>query len=223
MREGTVWQGGNGATLILRPDRSALMPAEGALLVADVHLGKAGHFRRHGMAVPSGVNAATLDRLLRALNETGSRTLVVLGDLFHSDRNAEWDGFIRWRQAAPVDRIILVQGNHDVLAQEDWEAAGLEVVPMWTAGGLTCTHDPGDWRPEFQVHVCGHVHPGVRLKGWGKQALTASCWWHAALGMEREQLVFPAFGGFTGNHRVEPSIRDVVYIPAGQQVIRKGG
>ena len=36
MREGTVWHGGTGATLILRPDRSAFMPSEGALLVADL-------------------------------------------------------------------------------------------------------------------------------------------------------------------------------------------
>lgn len=223
MREGTVWQGGNGATLILRPDRSAFMPSEGALLVADVHLGKAGHFRRNGMAVPRGVNAATLDRLSKALRDTDARTLVVLGDLFHSELNAEWEGFIRWREAMTLDRAVLVQGNHDVLAPSDWQAAGLEVTARWDAGGVTCTHEPEDWREGFGVHACGHVHPGVRLQGAGRQALTAACWWHAAPNSPREQLVFPAFGGFTGNHRIEPGARDVVYIPAGQRVIKKGG
>ena len=221
MREGTVWQGGNGAQLVLRPDRSAFMESEQALLVADVHLGKAGHFRRHGMAVPNGVNAATLARLKAAVESTSARRLVVLGDLFHSDRNAEWDGFIQWRHRLALDHVVLVQGNHDILSPRDWADAELDVVPRWDAGGLTCTHEPGDWKDGFGVHACGHLHPGVRLHGAGRQSLTAACWWHAAPGSEREQLVFPAFGGFTGNHRIAPHKGDALYIPAGDRVIKK--
>ena len=133
MREGTVWQGGNGAQLVLRPDRSAFMESEQALLVADVHLGKAGHFRRHGMAVPNGVNAATLARLKAAVESTSARRLVVLGDLFHSDRNAEWDGFIQWRHRLALDHVVLVQGNHDILSPR---GIGLTRSSTWCRGGM---------------------------------------------------------------------------------------
>lgn len=221
MSEGTVWNGGNGASLILRPDRSAFHETERALFLADVHLGKAGHFRKHGMAVPSGVNAANLQRMDAAVQATGALWLVVLGDLFHSERNADWDEFIAWRHGTDLERVTLVQGNHDILEASDWKAAGLEVTARLEVGGLTCTHAPEDWEAGFGVHLCGHVHPGVRLKGRGKQTLSAPCWWNRAPGTKMEQLVFPAFGGFTGKHIVQPGLRDLVFIPAGKQVIRK--
>lgn len=221
MGEGTVWNAGNGAELLLRPDRSAFHVVQRALFLADVHLGKAGHFRKHGMAVPSGVNEANLLRMNAAIEETGATWLVVLGDLFHSERNGDWDAFIAWRHETTLERVTLVQGNHDILETSDWEDAGLEVTSRLEVAGLTCTHAPEDWEEGFGVHLCGHLHPGVRLKGKGRQSLTAPCWWNVGPGTEKEQLVFPAFGGFTGKHMVQPGIRDLVFIPAGKQVIRK--
>lgn len=220
MSEGTVRLPVGATTLELRPDRSAFWPSRQALLVADVHLGKAGHFRRHGLAVPGSVNSDTMRRLAEALAATGATTLIVLGDLFHSDRNAEWDAFIDWRaEQVDLDRVVLVAGNHDILGASDWDEAGVEVVERWDEAGLTMTHAPEDHRPDFGVHLCGHVHPGVRLQGGGKQSLTVACWWrHRAL----DQLVFPAFGGFTGKHRIAPAKGDAVYLPvADRQVIEK--
>ncbi len=172
------------------------------------------------MAVPGGVNADTMRRLAVALGESGATTLVVLGDLFHSDRNAEWDAFIDWRaEQVALERVVLVAGNHDILGASDWAEAGVDVVERWDEAGLTMTHAPEDHRADFGVHLCGHVHPGVRLQGAGRQTLTVACWWHTLGG---QQLVFPAFGGFTGKHRIQPVKGDTVYLPvAGRQVVEK--
>ena len=52
-----------GEPLELRPERGLFLPERGALLVADVHVGKAEAFQRRGVPVPSGVGAADLARL----------------------------------------------------------------------------------------------------------------------------------------------------------------
>jgi DNA ligase-associated metallophosphoesterase len=208
--------------LLLRPDRSAYWPGQNALLVADVHLGKAEHFRRNGFAVPAGVHEATMNRLNAALAETGATTLMVLGDLFHSERNAEWDAFIAWRaEAIQLQRVMLIQGNHDLLSDQDWRDAGVESFERWDGEGLTLTHDPDDWQSDFGVHLCGHVHPGIRLKGRGKQSLRVACWWRKGAGTQKEQVVFPAFGEFTGKHAVQPDPADEFYLLAGDQVLLK--
>ena len=53
-----------GERLQLRSERAVHLPAHGALLVADVHVGKAQSFRRLGVPVPGG-RAAGLRRLHR--------------------------------------------------------------------------------------------------------------------------------------------------------------
>ena len=47
-----------GEALQLRPERGVYLPERGALLVADVHVGKAEAFQRRGVPVPSGVGDA---------------------------------------------------------------------------------------------------------------------------------------------------------------------
>src|SRR5690606_28386247 len=59
----------------------------GALLVSDVHLGKAAAFRANGLPVPEAVTDLDLARLSRLVERTGARRLIVLGDMVH---NAEW-------------------------------------------------------------------------------------------------------------------------------------
>ena len=95
-----------GATLQLLPQRAAYLPAQRALLVADVHVGKAASFRGLGVPVPAGTTAGTLARLSAALSTTGAEHLIVLGDLVHSSRAwapATRAAMMQWR-AMPTTR-----------------------------------------------------------------------------------------------------------------------
>ncbi len=59
-----------GAELWLLPDKAIYWPQERALLVADVHIGKAAAYRRLGQPVPHGTterNLAWLDAAIMAI------------------------------------------------------------------------------------------------------------------------------------------------------------
>ena len=89
---------------------------EKALVAADVHLGKVGHFRKAGIAVPRDMEQNDLAVLSDLIYEHRPCKLIFLGDFFHSDINADWDWFILWRSQFPDLQIILIKGNHDIIA-----------------------------------------------------------------------------------------------------------
>ena len=76
-----------GAAIGLLAERAAYLPNERTLLVADVHIGKAASFRGLGVPVPAGTTEGTLARLSAALERSGAKSLIVLGDLIHSARS----------------------------------------------------------------------------------------------------------------------------------------
>ena len=80
----------------LLPQRAIWWPLRSMLIVSDLHLGKAAHFRKHGIAVPNAVNADTLQRLDQLITQFKPRNVLVLGDLFHSEENEEWQEFRAW-------------------------------------------------------------------------------------------------------------------------------
>ena len=49
--------------LQLMPEKAMFWPTRKTLIIADVHLGKAMHFRRAGIPVPGGVEQLNLQRL----------------------------------------------------------------------------------------------------------------------------------------------------------------
>ncbi|NIT59093.1 MAG: metallophosphoesterase, partial [Aliifodinibius sp.] len=67
-------------------------------MIADLHLGKSGHFRKSGIAVPEEVAQSNLNKLDDILELTSPEHLIILGDLFHSNINNEWKQFIEWRK-----------------------------------------------------------------------------------------------------------------------------
>src|ERR1700761_3956202 len=87
--------------LMLLPQRAIYWQQQKTLIAADVHLGKVGHFRKAGIAVPRDLEQGDLAVLSDLIHEYKPHTLLFLGDLFHSDMNADWDWFALWRQQFP--------------------------------------------------------------------------------------------------------------------------
>ncbi|AKS41386.1 ligase-associated DNA damage response endonuclease PdeM [Wenzhouxiangella marina] len=183
-----------GQTLELLPDRAVWWPAEGALLVADVHLGKDQVFRRHGMAVPCGVLQRDLDRLELLLEDTGAERLIVLGDWVHAPPmpDDDWpDRIGEWRARHDDIAIDLVLGNHDrdlEIWLHQWQVDGHE--ECFELGGLALVHE---WSRRLTgPGLSGHLHPGAVLKT-RRERLRLPAFLYG-----REHLVLPAFGSFTG-------------------------
>lgn len=192
-------------------------PAERALFVADVHLGKAERFRRLGVPVPEGPTGDTLDRLAAEVRRHEARHLVVLGDLLHAAGSAtpalgqRWQA---WREQAPGLEVTLVRGNHDRQSGDPPAAWSVRVVPegeVWQ--GLVLCHEPppSSGHPEGFA-LAGHVHPGAVLSGRAGDRLRLPCF---VCGPRR--IVLPAFGAFTGLHpmRAGPGERRVAVCDGG--------
>ena len=59
LRNNTFW---------VSPERSLFWEEENTLIIADMHLGKSGHFRKAGIAVPQSIYKADLQRLMSQLS-----------------------------------------------------------------------------------------------------------------------------------------------------------
>lgn len=198
-----------GERLLARGDRTLYWPNEFTLFVADLHLGKGAAFRAGGLPVPAGTTAATLDKLRKAVQETQAQRVVVLGDLWHARHGRTEENraaLAAWRTERPVE-VLLVLGNHDRHA--GWE---LDAVSPGALMGPFALHHFPDPDPNGYV-LCGHLHPGFDLTGFGGDRLRLPCFW---LG---EQVgVLPAFGDLTGTATIRPECRDRVIVVADEKV-----
>jgi metallophosphoesterase superfamily enzyme len=67
---------------------------------------------------------------------------------------------------------------------------------------------------ENVYNVAGHIHPGVLLRGSGKQAVTLPCFHFS-----RQQAILPAFGSFTGLARIHPKKEDRIFVIVDETVM----
>lgn len=202
----------NNEEFILHPHGGIFWVTKSMLLISDVHLGKVAHFRKFGAAVPQKAihkNFILLDQILSHFNPF---KVCFLGDLFHSSLNKEWQLFENWVAKTPSE-IILVAGNHDIIAPEKFEDLGIKIVQELEIEDFLLTHHPEERGNYF--NFCGHIHPAIRLLGTGKQRLKLPCFLH-----KPKQLILPAFGQFTGTHVLEPTKQDQVFVIAEDEVIK---
>jgi DNA ligase-associated metallophosphoesterase len=211
-----------GQQLWLSADRCIFWEEERSLIVSDLHFGKTGHFRKAGIAVPQSVYREDLLRLLCQIQYFRPRQLLVVGDLFHSRENKELELFLKWREDFPHLGIELIEGNHDILHKDWYEKAAIRVNPgVLTVGPFSFVHDieeavAGEAVAETSretYYFSGHLHPGIRINGMGKQSLRFPCFYFGT-----EYAVLPAFGRFTGTVSINPAPEDHVFAilpPAG--------
>ena len=83
--------------LCLSSERSIYWEQEKALVVSDLHIGKTGHFRKAGIAVPQSVFKEDMQRLVALIQYFKPLKLIVVGDMFHSTANKELELFTKWR------------------------------------------------------------------------------------------------------------------------------
>lgn len=182
---------------------------ERALIAADVHLGKGGHFRKAGIAIPRDLAQDDLAVLSDLIHHHQPEKLIFLGDLFHSDMNSDWDWFALWRQQFPKLRIILIRGNHDVIHDKHYLKLNVELHQSLLLQPFLMLHHPlpTDKQTIAEAYVlCGHIHPGVALKGKGRQSLILPCFSFGS-----RQAVLPSFGKFTGKVSMQHAKDDAIF------------
>ena len=202
--------------VVLLPDRALFWPRMATLFVADLHFGKAATLRAAAIAMPGGTTSDDLLRLERALLATAARRLVLLGDLIHAKAGrAERTlaAVTAWRERWPNLELLLVRGNHDARAGDPPAEWGITVADAPLAEPpFVLRHFP-DESPDGYT-LAGHLHPGLRLQGAGRQQLTLPCFcFGPRVG------ILPAFGSFTGTAQVQPTSQDRIFVIAEEQII----
>jgi DNA ligase-associated metallophosphoesterase len=201
----------------LLSEKALFLPGYGALLVADLHFGKINHFRQAGLPVPPAANQKNTETLIDLINKIQPARLIFLGDLFHSHYNEEWEVVGQVVKHFPACSFELVRGNHDIMSEQQYKRKGIKVMEQEQLGSWILTHEPMDAKEitEGCVNLSGHLHPGARLYGKGRQALMLPCFW-----LSSNQLILPAFGSFTGLAPIRAKKTDQVYVVIDNKVVQ---
>jgi len=192
--------------ILLLPGRAALLPASRTLLMADLHLGKAATFRRAGIPVPEGSAQRDLARVAELVRSYEARRLIVLGDLFHARSGCSpqvFAEFAELRSQIASTAVVLVMGNHDRAVGRLPDSLGLDAcVPCLDEPPFHFVHEPAtgvESSARDLFTVAGHLHPTISIRSPSGDRLADRCFV-----AEPTVLVLPAFGSFTGGHRIVP-------------------
>ncbi|MCK0160918.1 ligase-associated DNA damage response endonuclease PdeM [Allomuricauda sp. F6463D] len=187
----------------LHPSGGLFWVEKSLLIISDVHLGKISHFRKFGAAVPRKAIHKNFILLDRIVADYQPFQICFLGDLFHSELNKEWDLFENWVSKTPAE-MVLVAGNHDIIAPKMFDNINISIFQELVIDSFLLTHHPEERKEHFTI--CGHIHPSIKLKGFGRERIKLPCFF-----MSNNQMILPAFGQFTGTHALKPKKGDQIY------------
>lgn len=183
-------------------DRAVYLPDADAVVLADLHFGRADASR---VAAPIDASESIRQRVRTLLDRFAPATIVFAGDLLHSfDRlPATAADAIEGLWADCVDagvEALAVVGNHDSRLADCWPGSVVDAITL-DDGTVVCHgHAP----PEQRGHryIIGHAHPAITIEG-----VKRPCYlFGEAAYRGGELLVLPAFttlaGGvdITGRH-----------------------
>ena len=201
----------NDQNFTMHPSGVLFWEEKSMLLISDVHLCKVSHFRKFGAAVPQKAILKNFESMEGALAFFQPKTVVFMGDLFHSSLNSEWELFKKWTEGIR-SKLILVIGNHDIISPLKFEDLGIEITQEIRLDDFLLTHHPE--KRDGMFNFCGHIHPAIRLTGLGRQSVRLRCFFKSDA-----QMVLPAFGEFTGSFTVKPDKDSEVYALLGDTVL----
>lgn len=183
----------NKETYTLTNQRALYWESEDALVLSDLHVGKTAHFRKHGIAIPDDVLIKDLERLKVLIAFFKPTTVLIVGDLFHAEFNTDVAYFKIWLQQFPNINFELIIGNHDRLSVSLYKDLNITIYKPKKKIKQTCfVHDNVESLANEFI-ISGHIHPGVVIKGKGKQFIKLPCFQ-----VTNTQLILPAFSLFTG-------------------------
>lgn len=185
------------------------------LLIADLHFGKAAHFRKSGIPIPEPIHAVDLERLGLLHSRLKPIHTFFLGDLFHSIWNDQWEVLDHFLSQFSDTSFHLIRGNHDILSPGIYAKSIFQIHEepfQW--GNFLLSHEPMENVPGELLNVCGHIHPGIFLRGKARQSVRVPCFFKS-----KNLLILPSFGNFTGLALVNPTEKDQIWAVAGEKVI----
>ncbi len=203
-----------GEEFILHPLKFLFQKSTSTLICADLHVGKSGHFRANGIALPRLVNKNNFWNLMVAFDDLKPERLMMLGDMVHSKENHEWDEFADFLDNYPGIEKQLIRGNHEICDDQTYTNMGFDVVNEKRESPFLFLHEANQVVDDSDYQIAGHIHPSISLFGAGRQHLKVPCFWFG-----KKVAILPAAGTFTGTHAIRPLSGDRVFAVTGDEVI----
>lgn len=146
-------------------DRALYLPDADALVLADLHVGRA---EASAVSLPLGERADLRDRLVALVERFDPATVVFAGDVLHtfSEATARARASLDALAAACRDRgasVVPVAGNHDTMLGEVWDGRVVDEHRL-PDGTLVC-HGHAEPDAEAPRYVVGHDHPAIEIEG----------------------------------------------------------
>ncbi|WP_199119324.1 ligase-associated DNA damage response endonuclease PdeM [Pedobacter sp. ASV28] len=202
--------------LILAKERAVYFIHRELLAISDFHIGKAAHFRKAGLPVPATTAQSDLQRLSSLLTQYQPKTLLINGDMFHSDHNQEIDDFGKWKENFPSIDLVLVKGNHDKQDEKLYQELGIQLHdPSYCTDKFCFIHEAFKCKEKNLYPISGHIHPGIAIYNNAKQRLKFPCFYFGeAYG------ILPAFSTFTGLSLIKAKSNEQVFAITPNKVIK---
>jgi DNA ligase-associated metallophosphoesterase len=205
-----------GTEIQLLGKKAIFIVKAGILVLADMHLGKLVHFRKNGIFVPTPAVNQDLKTLIYLIEEFEPVEVVFLGDLFHSEKNSEYYHFVDTINLFPSIQFTLTKGNHDIIPEEFFDDRTISIVKEKVLeSNIVLMHQLPKYPNQESFYIIGHIHPGYRFEGKGRQSYRLPCF-HLGI----HSLTLPAFGIHTGLFIPEFRETDQVYVIMNEEVVK---
>src|SRR5690606_3301897 len=139
----------------------------------------------------------------------------MIGNLFHSTWNREWDEFVVYLQQFKEIAFVLTKGNHDILPEALLYQLPLQVVDYLRLGDhFILSHEPLTGIPIETLNIVGHLHPGIQIQGRGRQLFRLPCF-----ALQDNVFILPAFGRWTGLYILKETAYSRLFAVVGNGII----
>lgn len=176
---------------ILTNQRVLYWPGKNILILSDLHLGKAAHFRKNGIPIPVQISLQDIGRLESLLDYYNPAKLIIVGDLLHAAENHEFQLFEKLRRKNYATEFLLVRGNHDRVAWDILEKLGIDKVFDSLIIDDLCFMHGISQRLNLST-ISGHIHPGIKIE-LPTGTIKLPCYL-----ISEDRMILPAFSVFTG-------------------------
>jgi hypothetical protein len=146
-------------------DRACYLPDADALVLADLHVGRA---EASAVDLPLGERTDIHDRLVALVDDFAPATVVLAGDVLHtfsraSDRARETLDALAEACRSRGAAVVPVAGNHDTMLGEVWDGRVPDAHRL--ADDTLVCHGHAEPAAEAPRYLVGHDHPAIEIEG----------------------------------------------------------
>jgi len=202
-----------GQHFTLYPHYGAYWKEFDALLIADIHIGKDGHFRKAGIAVPGHITQTDLQVLQLLIDACPAKQVIFMGDLFHSAMNKDCLQLKHLIEKNKNLNFVLIKGNHDIIDEAQILDLGIDKIETELIfNDVRLTHIP--LFDKEKKNIAGHYHPAIKMRGKSRMGLKIPAFYFG-----HQQSILPAFSQFSGHAIIKPEKGEQVFIVIEGEVI----